>query len=506
MTGVEPAGAALSDDQRDEAFVAYLEAAAPRLQEGAREPGSWEEVMERGFDLGLDKDDILEIAAEVLHGSPVARRKRRCCPACGHEIRGGAIPDNCPRCLLLLPRCPACRMVNHALSATHCTNPRCKGQGARLAAQESWDTFRGNAARTGSVRSTAAASLPSLSWNHDLGEPVVASPIVGQGIVFVAGKEGLVAAFDRAGRPFSPPGSEWPVRVPDSVASTPLYHRGAVYVATLAGRVIALDAPSGRRVAEAADLGPIDASPAVDPAGGTVVVATHHGGLIGLDRETLAVRWRFPGKGDRPLGAAFRASPAVGEGALVAVTEAGEIVALDVTGSHARERWRAWAPGEVLGTPVILKGFVCVLTKSGELATYRLGDGRLNGKGASQGASFVVSSPALAPFGGDGLLFGGADGMLHAFDYLAARVQEGFPVNPEFPTPEPFLASPAVAGDIAILADDAGHLLGFDVARREPVWKMALGSPVRSSPALDGERLYVCTESGTLYCFAAAAE
>lgn len=514
-------GSPLIEAQRDAAFIRYLQEMAPRLQEGrsAADVDAWEAVMRHGFELGLDKEDILEIAAEVLQGNPAERAKRRCCPACGEAILVDVIPEHCPRCLLRLPRCPSCRTVNHPLSATHCSNPRCPGKGAPLVSIESWDTFRGDAARTGRACRLAEAWLdpvanaPRLEWSLEFGESVVASPVVGAGLVFVAGKDGLVAAFDRAGRSFSTGDPGWPLRLSGTIAATPLYHRGMLYVATLAGEVLALDALKGRQIAAAMDLGPIDASPAMDPLGGTLVVATHQGTLVGLDRGTLSMRWHFPSPGDRPPGAPFHASPALADGVVVAVTEAGEIVALDVSATHARERWRAWAPGEVLATPVILKGFVCVLSKSGELATYRLGDGRLHARGVSPGASFVVGSPALAalnleasqPTGPGGLVFGGADGRVHAFDYLVAQVPGGYPVDPGFPVPGPFLASPAVAGRLAIMADDSGHMIGLDTVARRMAWTLALTGPVRSSPALDGDRLYVCTETGTLCAFSIIA-
>ncbi len=507
MMGLDPVAPPLpqSDADRDEAFIAILQAVAPRLEGGTGSDRAWEDVLARGFGLGLAKEDMLEIAAEVLGGTAPQREQRRRCPACGEAVRGTALPEHCPRCELKLPRCPSCRAINHPLTATTCANPRCPGKGPRLLPQGWWEAFRGSSERTGSARAVPFREAPRLLWSREIGEPVVASPVVGAGVVFLAGKAGLVTAFDRSGHLFSPrPEASWPARVEGPVAATPLYHRGRLYIATLSGQVAVFDALSGRQLALASDLGPIDASPAADESSGTVVVATQQGTLLGLDLETLALRWKFPGKGDRPPGTAFRASPAIGDGALVAVTEAGEILTLDIAGSHVRERWRAWAPGEVLATPVIVKGFVCVLTKHGELTTYRLGDGRMHARGSSQDAGFVVASPALAAVDRGALVFGGADGRVHAIDYLSAQVPPGYPLQPDFPSSAPFLASAAAVGSMAILADDAGHVLGVDAERRQMAWHVNLGAPVRSSPALDGDRLYVCTEDGTLFAYAPA--
>ncbi len=360
-----------------------------------------------------------------------------------------------------------------------------------------WTAFRGNGARTGLSTGPALPAVPDLAWTRQLGEAVVASPIAAGGIVYVAGKQGLVAAFDRDG---NPAGAGWPVRVDGAIAATPLFFGGRLYVATLGGTVYALDVATGEIIAQCDDLGGIEASLAADEESGLVVAVTQQGTAHGLDRD-LAPRWKFPERGERAIGGGFRASPAVADGALVAVSEPGEVVVLDQAGGHVHERWRAWAPGQVLATPVIARGFVCVLTKAGELTTYRLGDGRIHARGSCPGAAFVVASPALVAADRATLVFGSADGKIHAIDYLSGRPELYFPVDPGFPAPEPMVSSPACAGGLAIMGSDAGHLLAVDVAKGALAWSMPLGGPVRSSPALDADRLYVCSEEGLLYAF-----
>jgi len=366
----------------------------------------------------------------------------------------------------------------------------------------SWTAFRGNGARTGLTAGPTLCDPPDLAWTRSLGEGIVASPVAAGGRVYVVGKLGLVAAFDREGETPSLPG--WPARVAGTVASTPLLFGGRLYVATLEGAICAFDAETGQSVAQVADLGGIEASLAADEESGQVVAVTQQGMAFGFDRD-LAPRWRFPDRGERTVAGGFRASPAVAEGALVAVSESGEVVVLDQASGHVHERWRAWAPGEVLATPVIARGFVCVLTKGAELTTYRLGDGRIHARGACHGAAFVAASPALIAADRAILVFGSADGRVHAIDYLSGRSEPLFPLDPGFPASEPMVSSPAAAGGLAVLGTDAGHLLAVDAAKARVAWSLPLAGPIRSSPALDGDRLYVCTEDGTLYAFSPAA-
>jgi outer membrane protein assembly factor BamB len=361
-----------------------------------------------------------------------------------------------------------------------------------------WTAFRGNGARTGLTAGVTFSAPPDLAWARPLGEGILASPVVAGNRVYVAGKDGLVSCFDQGGET---PDGAWPVRVAGSIAATPLLFGGRLYVATLGGELFAFNAATGDLEGHVADLGRIDASLAAAEESGLVIAVTQQGEACGFDRD-LGVRWRFPDRGERPVGGGFRASPAVAEGVLCAVSEPGEVVVLDQAGGHVRERWRAWASGEVLATPLIVRGFLCVLTKAAELTTYRLGDGRIHARGTCHGAGYVVASPALASADRGLLVFGAADGRIHGIDYLSGRPETGFPVDPGFPAPEPMVSSPACAGGLAILGSDAGHVLAIDVTGAKVAWSLALGTPVRSSPALDADRLYVCAEDGTLYAFA----
>jgi outer membrane protein assembly factor BamB len=472
-----------------------------RIESLSRDESAWSELLARGAQIGFGKADLVELAAEVLSGQPSGRAARRRCPACDRTVPPDDLSSHCPTCQIRYVRCPACGTIA-APESENCANPHCQGGHPPLrGVWGTWTAFRAGAARTGTAGGPALAAAPDLTWSAQLGEPVLASPIVAGDIVYLAGKNGLMAAFDRDGRPFAPRADGlWPVRLPGAVAATPTWYRGRLFVATLEGAVFALDGFTGRIVAKIQNLGPIDASPAIHEDSGLIVVATQTGTVYGLDPD-LDVQWRFPDRGDRPFGAAFRASPAIGDGALVLVTEAGETVALDIAGARVRERWRAWAPGEVLATPLIAKGFACLLTKAGIPVVYRLGDGRLHARGLGSGPSFVVASPALAVADHAVLVAGGGDGLIYGFDLLTGKPEPGFPIDPGFPAADPIVSSAACAAGLAIAGDDGGRLFAIDMASRRVAWHLALRAPLRSSPALSGDRLYVATEDGTLYGF-----
>lgn len=454
---------------------------------------AWADLIARGAQWGLSQSDVVEIVGETVSVSPGERTQRRQCPGCGDEVRGDPVPDHCPSCQIALVRCVSCRMVHHAFDADRCRNPRCPGP--PLDRNEPWTTFRGDASRGG--RGPAGLGIPLQSvFARDLGAPMRASPISAVGLVVAATMGGVLLVVDRAGNVYRSGSSAWPLAMGGAgFASTPAYSNGRIAAASLDGRFTIAELASGSIVAEAEGLGPIDASVLWPNDAGPIILATEAGILHGLDPATAKPRWSFPSGGDRSFTGAFRASPAYADGVLVVSTEGGEIAALDLAGARIKERWRAWAPAPVYSTPILIKGFACIVTKSGEVLTYRLGDGRLHARGGSPG-TFVVSSPALW---GQYLVFGGADGTLHAVDYLSGVQAPGFPLRVDDGVA--IVSSPAVSGNQAFIGTDSGILAAIDLAKAEVVWQMALGASIRSSPAIVGANLYVGTDAGVLHAF-----
>lgn len=88
-------------------------------------------------------------------------------------------------------------------------------------------------ARTGETR-----------WERWLGDPLLAQPAVGGGLVFMAWPakgDHRLGAFDlQKGR------TTWQAQIPGDVITAPVYSEGAVYVSTFDGTVSCFDASSGR--------------------------------------------------------------------------------------------------------------------------------------------------------------------------------------------------------------------------------------------------------------------
>ena len=67
-------------------------------------------------------------------------------------------------------------------------------------------------------------------------------------------------------------------------------------------------------------------------------------------------------------------------------------------------------------------------------------------------------------------------------------------------------SSPLVAGDHVYAGRDDGYLVALDRRTGACVWKFRLGLPVKSSPVVSGNMLFVCGFDGELYAFASRAK
>src|SRR5262249_3648649 len=138
--------------------------------------------------------------------------------------------------------------------------------------------FRGSAARTGDNPGPAPSQRPMVQWKTFVGGETYASPIVANGLVFVATKAGSLVALA-----LSDGEVRWRPQVGESVArTTPASDAGTLYVA--AGyKLLALDAATGQQrwtvpLRFAGSCSPV----AVD---GRVYVATQEGHLSAFETD-----------------------------------------------------------------------------------------------------------------------------------------------------------------------------------------------------------------------------
>ncbi|MBK7902509.1 MAG: PQQ-binding-like beta-propeller repeat protein [Proteobacteria bacterium] len=267
-------------------------------------------------------------------------------------------------------------------------------------------------------------------WNFKSRMPIASSPAVAGGTVYFVSSAGSLAAIDAAtGQPrwvfaheyekkfearglhgYSPAAQTIPDAW-DVFTSSPAVANGKVYYGSGDGNVYAVDAGTGVLQWKFATKDVVHASPAF--ANGVVYVGSYDGNFYALDAETGVQKWVFAGGQDPAIHnqVGFQSSPAVVDGTVYVGCRDAHVYALDA--ANGRKKWdyptsKSW----VNGTPAVRDGTVYVGTSDSSrfmALDARTGQLRFN----FDARSYVFSSAALA---GGMAYFGSHNGRLYAVD------------------------------------------------------------------------------------------
>jgi outer membrane protein assembly factor BamB len=277
-------------------------------------------------------------------------------------------------------------------------------------------------------------------WSFKTTEPVSSSPAVADGIVYFSSYEGVFYALDantgavkwrfatEQERRFQArgihgtlPGDQTIPDPFDFFTSSPAVFKGRVYFGAGDGNVYCLDAHSGVLVWKYATNDVVHASPSI--ANNTVYIGSWDSYFYALDAETGQERWRYKA-GEDPVihnQIGFQSSAAVVNGTVYVGCRDGHVYALDA--ATGRKKWdystsQSW----VNTTPAVYEGVVYVGTCDSH---------RFHALDAKTGTlrfmldtrACLVSSPALA---GNLVYIGSFNGRLYAIDVTSGKISSEF--------------------------------------------------------------------------------
>jgi outer membrane protein assembly factor BamB len=409
-------------------------------------------------------------------------------------------------------------------------------------------TFHGNNARTGVYDTPGPKQSPNVQWTFKAGGPIVTSPAVADGVVYIASMDGHVYAVDQHTgkekwnfKSSMPVGSspaianntlyfvssggaldaldlttgkiKWffpteferrfeaknlhglPSRaqtIPDAwdvFTSSPAVANGKVYFGSGDGNVYAVDAQSGLLQWKFATKDVVHASPAV--VNNTVYIGSWDSYLYALDAETGQEKWSFK-SGEDPVThnqVGFQSSPAVVDGVVYVGCRDAHVYALDA--ATGRKKWdyptsMSW----VNGTPAVRDNTVYVGTSdSSRFMALDAKTGRL--KFNFDAKAYIFSSAALA---GDLAYVGSHNGRLYAIDTKTGKLAWDF--QTEGAKKDPFKVLNADGsfnqGAMAPIFNDFQDMY-LDIYRF-----ISIGA-VMSSPVVDHGAVYFGSMDGNLY-------
>jgi outer membrane protein assembly factor BamB len=328
-----------------------------------------------------------------------------------------------------------------------------------------------------------------LHWSFPTEGPVLSSPAVANGVVYVGSTDRNVYAINaRTGAKL------WSFPMPDQVFSSPAVVNGAVYVAArgsvwpINGELYALNARTGTLLWSF----PIDSyyiddsSPAV--ANGLVYVGSENNNVYAINARTGAKVWSFPTDG--PL----YSSPAVANGVTYVASSDKNVYALNA--NTGAKLWSFPTGGVVNTSPAVANGVVYVGTG--------YGDGKFYAVNASTGAKLwsfstgVTNERMCSPTVANGVVYVATEfGKFYALDARTGAKLWSFPMPIGSDTSP--VSSPAVANGVVYLASYF-NIYALNARTGILLWSFPI-STWFSSPVVANGVVYVGSYDYNLYAF-----
>lgn len=419
---------------------------------------------------------------------------------------------------------------------------------AVVASASAQATFHGDAARSGAYPGPALKQLSAVKWTFKAEGPIVTSPVIASGVVFIGSYSGRLHAIDKAtGK------EQWNFKSRAPIASSAAVAEGSVYFVSSLGSLVALDEATGQPkwvfavehekkfaakslhgylapaqlVPDAWDVfisspvvsngrvffgsgdggiyavdartgllqwkfgtsDVVHASPAV--VGNTVYVGGWDSVFYAIDADTGQQKWSFKAGEDAAIHnqVGFQSSPAVVDGTVYVGCRDAHVYALDA--ATGRKKWdyptsKSW----VNGTPAVRDGLVYVGTSdSSRFMALDAKTGRLRFNFDAK--AYVFSSAALA---GDMAYFGSHNGKLYALDARSGKLAW------EFQTEASRLDAMNVLNDDGSLRREAFAPVFNDFQDMYvDFYRYISVGAIMSSPAVDGGVVYIGSMDGNLY-------
>ena len=328
-------------------------------------------------------------------------------------------------------------------------------------------TFHATNARTGVYESPGPKQFTGVKWTFKAAGPIVTSPAIVEGIVYIASMSGHMYAIDQeTGK------EKWNFKSRMPIASSPAISNGALYFVSSAGSLVSLDLKTGQpkwvfateyeRKFEAKNLHGYPSSSQTIPdawdiwisspavANGKVYFGSGDGNIYAVDAQSGLLQWKFPTKD------VVHSSPAVVNSVVYIGSWDSYLYALDA--ETGQEKWSF---------------------KSGE-------DNTIHNQVGFQ------SSPAVA----DGVVYVGCrDAHVYAIDAATGKKKWDYPTSKSWVN-----ATPAVRDGIVYAAtSDSSRFFALDAKTGRLRFNFDAKAYVFSSAALAGELAYIGDHNGKLY-------
>jgi len=347
----------------------------------------------------------------------------------------------------------------------------------------SWPVCRGDAALTGAADESVPDAV-AVAWKYATRGPIVSSPVVSGGRVFVGSNDNRVHCVDAAtGEPV------WTFPTTNDVEAPPLVIDGRVFVGSADGTLYAIDAASGEDLWTYATgdriLGGANAYRTAQGAL-LVLVGSYDNKLHCVAASTGKRVWTVETENY------VNGTPAVFEDAVVFGGCDGIVHVVDALSGRTRRDVPLGDDVYIASSVAVDCGIAYVAHVDRACAAVAIESGEA--LWTFQAPAGYFSSPAL---GADRVVVAGRDRFLRALDRTSGKPLWSYACRDSLDS------SPVIARDRVVVGSDDGRLYAVDLVGGTLIWEYSLGGPITGSVAVAGGLVFVGCEDGTLYALGA---
>jgi outer membrane protein assembly factor BamB len=345
---------------------------------------------------------------------------------------------------------------------------------ASAASTDDWTMFRHDLNHSGYTTGSNFTNSAKPLWNFSTGAPVVSSPAIVDGCVFVGSNDGQIYCLNASnGKRI------WNFTTLGEVDSSPAIYNGCAYVGSHDGWVYCIDIASGMPIWISRVGGLVRSSPAI--VDGCVYVGSGKHDVYCFNASNGVLVWTFS------TSLRVDSSPAVSEGVVYVATDDFHVYALNA--STGLELWNHHT-GSVISSPNIYDGCVYVGSYDGHISSLNASTGEEIWR--YQTEDCVDSSPAIA-YGH--VYFGSEDNNLYCLNASNGvkiwQASTGYWIR----------SSPVVLDGNVYVGSEDYNVYCFNASTGEKKWSYETGNIVDSSPAIVNGTLYVGSSDGCIYAF-----
>jgi len=333
---------------------------------------------------------------------------------------------------------------------------------------------------------------------------ISANPIAGDWPMFQRSPDH--AAFVSDNTPIPKGQVRWRFKTDAPILSSPAVVQGTVYLSTGDRRIVALDADSGEFIWERKVGGAVDSSPAI--AGDLVFVGLKDGRLLALSKTDGSIQWEFS------TGGLIYSSPSVYQGVVYIGSNDNSLYALDaLTGE---KRWSYKTDGRILSDPAVYDNVVAVNSQDRHIYF-------LDADSGNHRNDMITSETKGAPALDEEMAYvANSNGLLLAIDHSKRELPfektarwvrtQLFVWNMVDTLPPPkgfvwrfrnrrenFVGTPAIGAGMVFVAAQSGAVYALNRTDGKMLWKFQADAMITESPSVAGQTLYVGDSEGAIY-------